>query len=68
MIYNKVYELIGNTPIVKINDLFEDLHSDIYLKLEWYNPGGSIKDQLSIDYCNENKVAMVFTKTRHFKH
>ena len=31
-------------------------------------PGGSIKDQLSIDYCNENEVAMVFTKTRHFKH
>ena len=31
-------------------------------------PGGSIKDQLSIDYCNENKIAMVFTKTRHFKH
>ena len=31
-------------------------------------PGGSIKDQLSIDYCNANNVAMVFTKTRHFKH
>ncbi len=31
-------------------------------------PGGSIKDQLSIDYCNENGVAMVFTGTRHFKH
>lgn len=31
-------------------------------------PGGSIKDELSIDYCNENKVAMVFTGTRHFKH
>ena len=31
-------------------------------------PGGSIKDGLSIDYCNENKVAMVFTGTRHFKH
>jgi phosphoribosylaminoimidazolecarboxamide formyltransferase/IMP cyclohydrolase len=31
-------------------------------------PGGSIKDKLSIDYCNENKVAMVFTGTRHFKH
>ena len=30
-------------------------------------PGGSIKDQLSIDYCNENKVAMVFTKTRRLK-
>lgn len=31
-------------------------------------PGGSIKDQLSIDYCNANEVAMVFTGTRHFKH
>jgi phosphoribosylaminoimidazolecarboxamide formyltransferase/IMP cyclohydrolase len=31
-------------------------------------PGGSIKDNLSIDYCNENDVAMVFTGIRHFKH
>ncbi len=31
-------------------------------------PGGSIKDQLSIDYCNTNNLAMVFTGTRHFKH
>lgn len=31
-------------------------------------PGGSIKDQLSIDYCNEQNLAMVFTGTRHFKH
>ncbi|PRP67315.1 bifunctional phosphoribosylaminoimidazolecarboxamide formyltransferase/IMP cyclohydrolase [Nonlabens agnitus] len=31
-------------------------------------PGGSIKDQLSIDYCNKNQIAMVFTGTRHFKH
>lgn len=31
-------------------------------------PGGSIKDQLSIDYCNENKISMVLTGTRHFKH
>ncbi|MGB2273601.1 MAG: bifunctional phosphoribosylaminoimidazolecarboxamide formyltransferase/IMP cyclohydrolase [Flavicella sp.] len=31
-------------------------------------PGGSIKDQLSIDYCNENNIGMVFTGTRHFKH
>ncbi len=31
-------------------------------------PGGSIKDELSIDYCNKNGVSMVFTGTRHFKH
>ena len=31
-------------------------------------PGGSVKDQLSIDYCNENAISMVFTGVRHFKH
>lgn len=31
-------------------------------------PGGSIKDQLSIDYCNEHNISMVTTGTRHFKH
>jgi phosphoribosylaminoimidazolecarboxamide formyltransferase/IMP cyclohydrolase len=31
-------------------------------------PGGSIKDELSINYCNDNSISMVFTGTRHFKH
>jgi phosphoribosylaminoimidazolecarboxamide formyltransferase/IMP cyclohydrolase len=31
-------------------------------------PGGSIKDKDSIDYCNKNNLSMVFTGTRHFKH
>lgn len=31
-------------------------------------PGGSVRDQETIDYCNQNKVAMVFTGIRHFKH
>jgi phosphoribosylaminoimidazolecarboxamide formyltransferase / IMP cyclohydrolase len=31
-------------------------------------PGGSIKDQLSIDYCDANNMAMVMTGVRHFKH
>ena len=31
-------------------------------------PGGSIKDELSINYCNQNNMSMVMTGTRHFKH
>ena len=31
-------------------------------------PGGSLKDQLSIDYCDNNDIAMVYTGIRHFKH
>lgn len=40
MIYNNVLELIGNTPLVKYND-------NICLKLEFYNPSGSVKDRAS---------------------
>ena len=31
-------------------------------------PGGSVRDDLTIDYCNKNGIAMVFTGIRHFKH
>jgi len=31
-------------------------------------PGGSVRDQESVDFCNQNQMAMVFTGTRHFKH
>jgi len=31
-------------------------------------PGGSIKDKKSIEYCDNNNLPMVFTGTRHFKH
>lgn len=49
MIYDKIYNLIGNTPIVKLNDLFEEDIADLYLKLEWYNPGGSVKDRIALN-------------------
>jgi len=48
MIYNNIFELIGNTPIVKLNNLTNDNIADIYLKLEWFNPGGSVKDRIAI--------------------
>ncbi len=49
MIYNKIYELIGNTPIVKLNSLFGDDIAELFLKLEWFNPGGSVKDRIAIN-------------------
>jgi len=47
VIKQNIHQLIGNTPVVKLNS-FKDLKSDIYLKLEWYNPGGSVKDRIAI--------------------
>lgn len=47
MIYNNIYDLIGNTPIVKLKKLSLNQKADIYLKLEWYNPAGSVKDRIA---------------------
>lgn len=44
---NTILELIGNTPIVKINKLVDDDSAEIYAKLEYFNPLGSIKDRIA---------------------
>ncbi|MDS9998694.1 cysteine synthase A [Bacillus atrophaeus] len=43
---NSITELIGNTPIVKLNRLVEENSADVYLKLEYMNPGSSVKDRI----------------------
>jgi len=56
MIVNRIDELIGRTPIVKLNKLPDD-YADIYVKLEYFNPGGSVKDRIAwkmIDEAEKN--------------
>ena len=48
MIYENVIELIGNTPIIKLNLQGENDIADIYVKLEKYNIGGSVKDRAAL--------------------
>ena len=49
MLYENLLDLIGNTPIVKINNIFDtDSHADVYLKLENFNPSGSVKDRAAL--------------------
>jgi cysteine synthase A len=48
MIVDNIYELIGNTPIVHLKNLTNEPMADVYLKLEWFNPGGSVKDRIAI--------------------
>lgn len=46
-IANSITDVIGNTPIVKLNRLPEAGGADVYVKLEFQNPGGSIKDRIA---------------------
>ena len=46
MIYKNILELIGNTPIVKLNKIGKELECNLYVKCEFFNSGGSIKDRI----------------------
>lgn len=46
-LYNSILELIGQTPIVKLNHLPDPRGASVYIKLESFNPGGSVKDRAS---------------------
>ncbi|MFX1364932.1 MAG: cysteine synthase A [Promethearchaeota archaeon] len=47
-VYNNIIETIGNTPLVKFNKIAKDIKPSIYGKLEYFNPGGSVKDRIGM--------------------
>jgi cystathionine beta-synthase len=47
-VYNNILDLIGETPLVRLNHVTEGIHAAIYAKLELLNPGGSVKDRIGI--------------------
>ncbi|ASF37697.1 cysteine synthase A [Halobacillus halophilus] len=54
-IVNNVSELIGQTPMVKLNGSAEEDSADIYLKLEYMNPGSSVKDRIALAMIEEGE-------------
>ena len=46
--YNNVLELIGNTPLIKLNKVTEELEGNFYAKVEAFNPGHSSKDRIAL--------------------
>jgi len=48
MIYNNITELIGKTPLVRLNKLSKELDAEIIAKIEYFNPGGSVKDRIGL--------------------
>ncbi|KQX15978.1 MULTISPECIES: PLP-dependent cysteine synthase family protein [unclassified Flavobacterium] len=46
--YNNVLELIGNTPLIKLNKITEELEGNFYAKVEAFNPGHSSKDRIAL--------------------
>lgn len=47
-IFNSVTELVGNTPLLKLNRVVPEDAADVYVKLEFENPAGSVKDRIAL--------------------
>lgn len=50
---NNILDLIGQTPIVRLNRIVGKSDADIFLKLEFFNPGGSVKDRIALSMISE---------------
>jgi len=48
MYYNSILETIGNTPLVKLNDVADEFAGTILVKVEYFNPGQSVKDRIGL--------------------
>ncbi|MEM8954095.1 MAG: cysteine synthase A [Verrucomicrobiota bacterium] len=47
-LYNNIVETVGNTPLVRLNKVTDGVDADIYLKCEFFNPLGSVKDRIGM--------------------
>jgi cystathionine beta-synthase len=57
MIYNSIIETIGNTPLVKLNNLTKGIPGTIVVKVEYFNPGNSTKDRMAIKMVEDAEKA-----------
>ncbi|MBW8011588.1 MAG: cystathionine beta-synthase [Chloroflexi bacterium] len=52
-VYNDITETIGKTPLVRLNHIGRGLPCPLYAKIEFFNPGGSVKDRIAINMIKE---------------
>ncbi|KAB2889800.1 MAG: cysteine--tRNA ligase [Desulfobulbaceae bacterium] len=64
MLYSTILDVIGNTPLVRINRLFESKSVSVYGKLEARNPGGSIKERISLSMIEAGEASGELTSDK----
>ncbi len=57
MYYNSIIEAIGNTPLVKLNNLTKDIKGTVLVKVEYFNPGNSMKDRMALKMIEDAEKA-----------
>ena len=53
MKFNNILDAVGSTPLVRLNKINQGLRPTIYAKVEYFNPGGSVKDRIAVNMIDE---------------
>ncbi len=61
-IYNNIIETIGRTPLVKLNRITKEIEPNIYVKVEAFNPGSSVKDRICMSMIETAEKANIINK------
>ncbi|HTO36645.1 MAG TPA: pyridoxal-phosphate dependent enzyme, partial [Flavobacterium sp.] len=59
--YNSILDLIGDTPLIKLNKITQDLPGNFYAKVEAFNPGHSTKDRIALYIIEEAERKGILT-------
>ena len=64
IVANNIFDLIGNTPMIKINKLTSSNDATVLAKLEWYNIGGSVKDRMALNIIEHAEATGVLSEDK----
>ncbi len=57
--YNSIIDTIGNTPLVKLNRVTKGIKGTILVKVEYFNPGHSVKDRIALKMIEEADIQTI---------
>ena len=65
--YENILELIGNTPLIKLNKISKEFKGTYFTKFEGFNPGHSNKDRIALFILNEAEKSGIIKSILNFK-
>jgi cysteine synthase len=60
-----ILETIGRTPLVRLNRMTKDFRAELYVKADFLNPGGSVKDRIGISMIDEAERKGLLARRHH---